>query len=63
MKKRANYVVLALLAPLLVYAAADFMHLYSTNTPAAEADTLALLLPDNVDPTTPAAQEWLDAAD
>ena len=63
MKKRANYVVLALLAPLLVYAAADFMHLYSTNTPAAEADTLALLLPDNLDPTTPAAQEWLDAAD
>jgi len=62
MKKRANYVVLALLAPLLVYAAADFMHLYRSNTLATEADTLVLLLPDNVDPTTAEVQEWLDAA-
>ena len=57
MKKRVNYVVLALLVPLLVYAAAGLLDRYRTSTPATEADTLLLLLPDNVDPTTAPAQE------
>ena len=63
MRKTVKYVVIAVLAPLLVYATADFVHSHRRNAPASEADTLLLLLPDNVDAAQPAAHEWLDAAD
>ena len=63
MSKRAKYVFIALLAPLLVYATVDFVHRYESALPATEADTLLLLLPDDVDLATPAAREWLDGAD
>lgn len=63
MRKRAKYVVITILAPLLIYATADFVHRYGGNASASEADTLLLLLPDNVDPALSAAREWLDAAE
>ena len=63
MKKYMKYVLIALLAPVLVYATADFVQRYRSSTPSNGMDTLLLLLPDEVDPATSAVREWLDAAD
>jgi peptidoglycan/xylan/chitin deacetylase (PgdA/CDA1 family) len=63
MRKRAKYVVIAVLAPLLVYATVDFMHRHRGSMPEIGADTLLLLLPDGLDSTSSEVQEWIDAAD
>src|SRR5215469_5149271 len=62
MRTRLKYIVILLLAPLLLYATGDFVSRYWSKTPATEIDALMLLLPDDVDPSAPAAREWLDAA-
>jgi len=62
MRKRAHYVFMAVLAPLLIYATVDYVHRHEGSTSMMGADTLLLLLPDNLDSSTPAVREWLDAA-
>src|SRR4051794_1277447 len=62
MKKRAKYISVAVLAPLLSFATFDYMHRRGSNSTAGETDALLLLLPDSVDSTTPAVRQWLDAA-
>ena len=63
MRKRLKYIVILLLAPLLVYATADFVSRYRSSARPTELDTVMLLLPDEVDSSTPAVRQWLDAAD
>ena len=62
MKKRTQYLCVALVLPLLLFAAADYLHRHEDPDDAMEADTLLLLLPDGVDSSMPAVREWLDAA-
>jgi peptidoglycan/xylan/chitin deacetylase (PgdA/CDA1 family) len=61
MKKGARYACVALLAPLLFFAA-DYMHRRDETAADAGANCLLLLLPDGVDSDSPAVREWLDAA-
>ncbi|MGA8539343.1 MAG: hypothetical protein WB566_07575 [Terriglobales bacterium] len=59
MKRGTKYVCLAIIAPLLFFAAG---YVYRLERPAAGADTLLLLLPDSVDSSSSPVREWLDAA-
>lgn len=59
MKKGAKYLCVALVAPLVLFAA-GYVHRRDAATPGMDA--LLLLLPDAVDANTPAVQEWVDAA-
>lgn len=52
----------AVLVPLLLFGAADYLHYRESKEPAGGADTLLLLLPDTVAFNTPAVGEWIDAA-
>lgn len=61
MRKRAKYVFIAVLVPLLVFATVDFVHRRESRIPPGE-DTLFLLLPDNVDFNLAAVRQWIDAA-
>jgi hypothetical protein len=62
MRRQAKYVGIALLLPVVVFATASYVRRHQGMMSVAEADTLLLLLPDDVDATTPAVREWLDAA-
>src|ERR1700691_3721132 len=62
MRKKAKYVYLAVLTPVLIFATAAYVHRHDGTMPSAGADTLLLLLPDSVDYNTPEVREWLDAA-
>lgn len=62
MKKRAKYACIAVMVLLGLFAAVDYMYRLEAAAGEPGADTLLLLLPDGVDPTTPAVQEWIDAA-
>ena len=62
MKKSVKYVCIAALAPLLIFARLGYVHRHDGASLGAGADTLLLLLPDEVAFNTPAVQEWLDAA-
>jgi hypothetical protein len=61
MRKRAKFVAIAVLAPLLVFATVDYVHRRESQIPPGE-DTLFLLLPDNVDFKLTAVQQWIEAA-
>lgn len=61
MRKRAKYIFVAVLAPLLVFATVDYVHRREGRVPPGE-DTLFLLLPDNVDFNLTAVRQWVDAA-
>jgi hypothetical protein len=61
MRKRAKYVSIAVLAPLLLFATVDYVHRHEDRIPVGE-DTLFLLLPDNVDLNLISVHEWVDAA-
>ncbi|MGH9646363.1 MAG: hypothetical protein ACRD4E_06055, partial [Bryobacteraceae bacterium] len=63
MKKRTKLVCVVFIAPLMVFAAVNYLHRREATDPATEADTLLLLLPDSVDSNTTAVREWIDAAD
>jgi peptidoglycan/xylan/chitin deacetylase (PgdA/CDA1 family) len=62
MRKRAKYVFIAALAPLLVFATVGYVHQRESRIPPGE-DTLFLLLPDDVDFKLTAVEQWIDAAD
>jgi peptidoglycan/xylan/chitin deacetylase (PgdA/CDA1 family) len=62
MKKRAKYACVAAAVPLLLFATVGYMQHYEGAAGRPGADTLLLLLPDDLDARTPAVQEWLDAA-
>ncbi len=62
MKTKAKYVYIAVLAPLLFFGTAAYVHRHEGTMPVTGADTLLLLLPDSVEYSTPAVREWLDAA-
>lgn len=62
MKKRAKYILIAVLTPLLIYARLSYMHRHEGSAANSSADVLLLLLPDSVDIRTTAVQEWIDAA-
>jgi len=61
MKKGKMYACIAVLAPLLLLGV-GYVHRIEGTTPVSGADTLLLLLPDNIDFNTPAVRQWLDAA-
>jgi len=61
MKKGKMYVCIAVLAPLLLLGV-GYVHRLEGTTPVSGADTLLLLLPDDIDFNTPAVRQWLDAA-
>ncbi len=61
MKKGTKYACVAVLVPLLLFAA-DYLHRQDETNSGAGADTLLLLLPDAIDSSSPEVQEWLDAA-
>jgi hypothetical protein len=62
MKKRAKYASIAALVPLLLFATVGYMHQRESALDKPGADALLLLLPDDVDAASPAAEEWVDAA-
>ncbi len=62
MKKGVKYVCIALLAPLLIFARLSYLHRHEGASPGFGADTLLLLLPDEIDFHMPEVREWLDAA-
>lgn len=61
MKKGTKYACVAVLVPLLLFAA-DYLHRQDETNSVTGADTLLLLLPDAIDSSSPEVQEWLDAA-
>ncbi len=62
MKKHPKIVFLAVITPLLLFAAVNYAHRRARAVDSMAADTLLLLLPDSLDSNTPAVHEWLDAA-
>ena len=62
MKKRTKYACVVVIVPLVLFATLDYVHRLEAAVGEPGADTLLLLLPDGLDATTPAVQEWLDAA-
>jgi peptidoglycan/xylan/chitin deacetylase (PgdA/CDA1 family) len=62
MRKGVKYVCIAVLAPLLIFARLSYVHRHEATALGTGADTLLLLLPDEVDFSTPEVREWLDAA-
>jgi len=62
MKKRAKFVCVALIAPVMVFATAKYLYQRDAMKSSGEIDKLFLLLPDSVDFSSPAVREWLDAA-
>ena len=61
-KKRAKYVSVAVLAPLLLFASVDYVQRHKGTMPVVGVDTLLLLLPDAMDASAPVVREWMDAA-
>jgi len=61
MRKRAKYICIAVLAPLLVFATVGYVHKRESRIPPGE-DTLFVLLPDDVDFDQMAVRQWIDAA-
>lgn len=61
MRKRAKYIFIAVLAPLLVFATVDYVHRREGRIPPGE-DTLFLLLPDDVEFSLVEVRQWVDAA-
>ncbi len=62
MKKATKYVCVAVIVPLVLFATGNYVHRLEAAVGEPGADTLLLLLPDGVDATTAAVQEWVDAA-
>lgn len=62
MRRQAKYACIALLAPMVFFATVGYMRRHEATRPLAQADTLLLLLPDDVDFSEAAVREWLDAA-
>ncbi len=62
MKKRTKYACVAVMVPLVLLATMGYMHRLEAAVGEPGADTLLLLLPDGLDATTAAVQEWVDAA-
>ena len=62
MKRRAKFVCVALVLPVLLFATVDYVHRHEVAASVMDADILLLLLPDDVNFNSVAVQEWLDAA-
>lgn len=61
-KKLTRYLCIGAAVPLLVFGALDFLHHSEARAEGVEADTLLVLVPDNVALNAPDVQEWIDAA-